>query len=108
MGRKANGAKPGRKSDLEPQQVQFLEAYGERFTENSGNGLYSEVLEEWIKKFGYAGLNPKNKNGIEPSALRLDIDLETLPDDKRQRVMDVCEAVKQAIRAVRSRFTYIL
>jgi hypothetical protein len=100
MGRKATEGKPGHKSDLEPEHVQFLEAYGERFAENSGNGFYSEVLDEWIKMFGYAGLNPKNKNGIEPLALRLDVDLETLPDEERQKVVDLRQATRQAIRAV--------
>jgi hypothetical protein len=100
MGCKATGAKRGRKSDLTGEQVEFLESYGERFAENSGNSFYAEVVDGWIEKFSYAGLNPKNKNGIRISDLHLDDDLKTLPDDKREKVLGLHETAKQALHKV--------
>ena len=102
MGWKATGTKPGQKSNLQSEHIEFLETYGEQFTAGSENGsLYSEVLEAWIQKFGYAGLNPKNKNGIDLSELRLDVEFISLTEDKREKVLKVRAMAQQAIHDVR-------
>jgi hypothetical protein len=101
MGRKRTGGKAGRKSDLEAEQIHFLESYGEQFRAGSGiSVLYSEVLEKWIDKFGYAGLNPKNKNGIDPLELQVDQDLALVSIEERQRIVNLREEAKLALRTV--------
>lgn len=105
MGRKATGAKPGRKTDFSPAQIEFLTSYGSRFERGSGNTtLYSEVCNAWIEKFGYSCLNPSNKHGIAAADLQVDKDIEMLPVDEQNRVRELRRSATLAIRAVSNVF----
>jgi hypothetical protein len=100
MPRNASGKKRGRKSYLSPEQIAFLESFGDRFRAGAGNNnaLYSEVLDKWLDTFAYAGLS--SSGTIAVSELRLDEDLSTLTEEQRDKVLTLREAAKQAIRSV--------
>jgi len=102
MGRKPTGSKASHKRDFEVEQIDFLESYGEQFWTGVGTSvLYTEVLGKWIKRFGYAGLNPKNKKGFNPLELRLEEDIRALCNEERQQVLAWCEKAKLTICTVR-------
>jgi hypothetical protein len=100
------GRKTGRKSELTSAQTELLESYGERFQTTSGhNAFYTEVLNKWLEKFSYTGLNPKSKSGVAVAAadLRLDVeDLDTLGQDERNVVIERRELARNALRTVSS------
>ena len=100
MPRPGTGKKRGRKSDLSPEQIAFLESFGDRFRAGAGNNnaLYSEVLDKWLEMFAYAGLS--SSGTIAVTDLRLDDDLAMLTEEQRDRVLTLREAAKQAIRTV--------
>ena len=96
MGRKATGAKPGRKSDLTTEQEELIQSFSDRFCTGGDNGtLYTEVTSHWLEEFRYDGLDTAlAKKGFSTSDLGLDKNLETLEPE----ALKVVDKARQAAR----------
>jgi hypothetical protein len=102
MARKATGAKRGRKTNISPEQTEFLQSYSECFKAGTAVGtLYSEVANAWLEKFGYDGLPEYGKNAIWMVDFRPGEVLENMAADEREKVIESREAARQSIRQVR-------
>jgi hypothetical protein len=103
MGRKATGAKPGRKSDLTAEQEELIQSFSDRFRTGGDNGtLYTEVTSHWLEDLGYGGLETAlTKKGFSTSDLGLDKNLATLQPEELKLVEKARQAARRIVRDVR-------